>query len=161
MEKSNKITSINKEGLDLIKSFEGFSLTPYLCPAKVPTIGWGTTRYPNGNKVSLKDKSITIEEAEEYLLHDIKQFELAVDNYCRDDINSNQFSAITSWVYNLGQGSLKSSTLLKVLNNNPNDPQIKKEIMKWVMADKKVLQGLVNRRKAEAELYFKPVNNNK
>lgn len=158
---STKITNINKEGLDLIKSFEGLRLKPYLCPALIPTIGYGTTRYPNGVKVSLKDPEITKEQAEEYLLHDIKQFELAVDNYCVDSLNSNQFSAVVSFCYNLGQGALKSSTLLKVINKNPNDPQIKKEFIKWVMADRRVLEGLVKRRKAEIDLYFKPLINNK
>lgn len=148
-----KITKINEQGLDLIKSFEGFSLVPYICPAGVPTIGWGTTRYPNGKKVTINDPKITVEFAQECLLYDVKQFELSVDNYCVDTLTSNQFSAIVSWTYNLGAGALKSSTMLKKINKNPNDLSIEKEMLKWVKAGNKTLQGLVNRRKAEWKLY--------
>lgn len=153
----NKITNINKAGIDLIKEFEGLRLKPYLCQSGIPTIGIGTTRYPSGIKVTLNDKSITIEQAEEYFRHDIKQFELIVDNYCRDDLNSNQFSSLCAFVYNIGQGNFKSSTLLKKLNKNPNDISIATEFSKWNKSDGKVSEGLIRRRKSESQLYFKPI----
>ncbi len=150
----NKITKIDQKGIDLITSFEGLRLEPYLCSAGVPTIGWGTTRYPNGNKVSLKDKSITREQAIEYFKHDINQFELSVDALAIDTITQNQFNALVSFTYNLGSQALKSSTLLKKINLNPNDSTISNEFMKWCNANGKKLTGLIRRREDESKLYF-------
>jgi lysozyme len=103
----------------------------------------------------MQDESITHAQALEYFMHDVKQFELAVDAYCVDTINQNQFNALVSFAYNLGASSLKNSTLLKKVNANPKDPSIRQEFMKWVMASGVRVQGLVNRRKIEADLYFK------
>lgn len=150
----NKITKTGVKGIDLIKSFEGFFPKPYNCPAGVPTIGYGTTRYPSGVKVSMKDKAITQAQALDYLRYDLKRFELAVDALIRDDINQNQFDALVSFTYNLGEGNLKASTLAKKVNTNPKDASIAKEFEKWVNANGKKLAGLVRRREAEAELYF-------
>jgi lysozyme len=148
-----KVTQTNSKGIDLIKSFEGLKLVAYVCPANVPTIGYGTIRYPNGNKVKLGDTCTNL-QAETYLKHDLKQFELSVDALCRDDLNANQFSALVSFAYNLGSGSLKSSTLLKKVNANPLDPTIRKEFMRWIYAGPLKLSGLERRRTAEADLYF-------
>ena len=148
-----KITQISSKGLQLIKISEGLKLKAYLCPANVPTIGYGTIRYPNGEKVKLGD-TCTPEQAETYLKHDVKVFEQGVDAMCRDDINQNQFDSLVSFAYNLGLGNLKSSTLLKKVNANPNDLTIKNEFLRWNKAGGKVLEGLTRRRKAEAELYF-------
>ena len=150
-----KITKTGAEGLKLIKKFEGLKLKPYLCSAAVPTIGWGSTRYTNGTKVTLKDPAITKEQADTLFLETLKQYELAVDAYCRDDINQFQFDALVSFCYNLGPHALKSSTLLKKVNKNPNDPTIAAEFNKWVNAGGKRLKGLIRRRAAEVELYFK------
>jgi len=150
----SKITTTGKKGIDLIKSFEGFYAKPYMCPASVPTIGYGTTRYPNGNKVTLKDISITEQQGVEYLMHDLKTFEKYVDSYCRDDVNQNQFDALVSFCYNLGPNNLKSSTLLKKVNLNPSDPTILNEFLKWNKGGGKVLKGLTKRRQAESNLYF-------
>ena len=149
-----KITTTGKKGIDLIKSFEGFYAKPYLCPASVPTIGYGTTRYPNGNKVTLKDASITEQQGVEYLMDDLKTFEKYVDSYCRDDVNQNQFDALVSFCYNLGPNNLKSSTLLKKVNLNPSDPSILNEFLKWNKGGGRVLKGLTKRRQAESNLYF-------
>jgi lysozyme len=149
-----KITTTSKNGIDLVKSFEGFSSKPYMCPASVCTIGYGTTRYPNGTKISIKDAPITEAKALEYLIFDMKAFERNVDAYCRDDINQNQFDALVSFCYNVGPNALKSSTLLKKVNINPNDPTIANEFAKWNKGGGKVLKGLVRRRKEESELYF-------
>ena len=141
--------------IELIKKFEGFSAVPYMCPASVVTIGYGSTRYADGRKVTMTDNSITIEGAIILLKQTLKQYELAVDAYCRDDINQNQFDALVDFAYNCGNGNLKSSTLLKKVNTNPNDPTIAAEFRKWNKGGGKVLKGLVNRREAEIELYFK------
>lgn len=151
-----KITKVSKSGIDLIKSFEGLKLKPYLCSAKVPTIGYGTTIYPNGVKVTLKDLPITEQIAETYLAHDLIYFEKNVDAYTTDAVNQQQFDALVSFAYNCGVGNLKSSTLLKKVNANPNDPTIADEFKKWNKGGGKVLKGLVKRREAEVNLYFKP-----
>ena len=149
-----KITKIGTKGLELIKSFEGLRLKPYLCPAKIPTIGYGNTFYEDGKKVTMKDPEITEQRATELLQDSLKGFEKYVDSYCRDDISQNQFDALVSFCYNLGPANLKSSTLLKKANVNPNDETIRDEFMKWTRSSGKILKGLVARRQAESDLYF-------
>ena len=149
-----KITKTSDEGIDLIKSFEGFSSKPYLCPAKIPTIGYGITFYPDGKKVTMKDASITEVEGVKLLKSMLVKFEQYVDSYCVDTVNQNQFDALVSFCYNLGPSNLKSSTLLKKVNTNPNDPTIEAEFIKCVKAGGKTLKGLVRRREAESKLYF-------
>jgi lysozyme len=168
-----KITKIGKKGLELIKSFEGLSLKPYLCPAGIPTIGYGSTFYEDGTKVTLKDKAITEAKATKMLLHEVAISEKYVDVFCQDKINQNQFDALVSFAYNTGSNALKTSTLLVKLNKNVNDPTIKDEFLKWCKADgthngkdddndglideageKQKLEGLLKRRTAEAALYF-------
>jgi lysozyme len=151
---SNKITKTSKKGIDLIKKYEGFKSEPYLCPANVATIGFGTTFYPDGRKVKLTDSPVSETIAEVILKRQLEKFEQYVDSYCIDTINQNQFDALVSFCYNLGPTNLKNSTLLKKVNKNPNDPTIKDEFMKWVKAGGKTLKGLVKRREEEAELYF-------
>lgn len=150
-----KITKASNNLIELIKKFEGFSNIPYLCPANVATIGYGSTRYANGLKVTLKDSPISELQAIELLKDTLKQYEQAVDAYCRDDINQNQFDALVDFAYNCGNGNLKSSTLLKKVNANPNDITIGLEFAKWNKGGGKILNGLVKRRAAESELYFR------
>lgn len=149
-----KVTKASQKGLDLIKRFEGLELKPYKCPAGIPTIGYGNTYYPSGSKVKLTDPAITKEKAEELLKFLLGSYEKSVDSFCRDDISQNQFDALVSFAYNCGVNSLKSSTLLKKVNANPNDPTIKAEFLKWNKASGRVLAGLTKRRQAEADLYF-------
>lgn len=168
-----KITKIGKNGLDLIKSFEGLYLKPYICPAGVPTIGYGATFYENGKKITIKDKAITEIRANELLLNQLSSFEKYVDSFCIDKLTQNQFDALVSFCFNVGPQALKASTLLKKVNKNPNDLTIKDEFLKWCKADgthngkdddndglideageKQTLKGLLRRRTAEAALYF-------
>lgn len=149
-----KVTKASQKGLDLIKRFEGLELKPYKCPAGIPTIGYGNTYYPSGSKVKLTDPAITKEKAEELLKFLLGSYEKSVNSFCRDDISQNQFDALVSFAYNCGVNSLKSSTLLKKVNANPNDPTIKAEFLKWNKASGRVLAGLTKRRQAEADLYF-------
>ena len=149
-----KATLTSKKGKDLIKKYEGFRAKPYLCPAKVPTIGYGATYYPDGRKVKLSDPAISEAFATNLLETMLTPYEKAVDSFCRDDINQNQFDALVSFAYNLGVTALKGSTLLKKVNKNPNDKTIRNEFLKWVNAGNKKLQGLVNRRNEESKLYF-------
>ena len=99
-------TKTSSKGIELIKSFEGFYAKPYMCPANVATIGYGTTRYPNGKKVTLNDSPITEAVAIEYLKDSLIKFERDVDAFCRDDINQNQFDALVSFAYNTGPRGL-------------------------------------------------------
>lgn len=149
-----KVNQVSPKGLNLIKKYEGLSLKPYLCPAKIPTIGYGATYYPNGSKVKLTDKSISEYEASVMLSNMLRHYENSVDSFTRDDITQNQFDALVSFAYNCGVGNLKSSTLLKKVNANPNDPLIKNEFLKWNKASGKVLKGLTIRRQEEANLYY-------
>jgi lysozyme len=150
-----KITKTGKAGIEMIKTFEGFRSAPYKCSAGVPTIGYGATFYPGGKKVTMTDAAITEEQATDLLAHMLVSFEKYVDSYCIDTITQNQFDALVSFAYNLGPANLKASTLLKKVNTNPNDESIKLEFLKWVKAGGKTLKGLVRRREAEANLYFK------
>jgi lysozyme len=149
-----KILVCNQFGIDLIKKFEGFKSNPYKCPAGVNTIGYGSTFYPDGSKVKLTDPAITEEKATDLLLDLLKPFQKSVDSFCRDDVNSNQFSALCSFCYNVGPNNLKGSTLLKKVNKDPNDLTIKDEFLKWNKSGGKTLTGLTIRRMAEAKLYF-------
>jgi lysozyme len=149
-----KATKTSEKGLELIKYFEGFRENAYKCPAGVVTIGYGSTYYENGTKVKLTDTPITKERATELLMALLVPFEKAVDSYCVDTINQNQFDALCSFVYNCGNNALKTSTLLKKLNKNPQDVTIRNEFLKWNRGGGKVLAGLTKRRQEEADLYF-------
>jgi lysozyme len=151
----NRITKTGPNGLALITKWEGLKLRPYLCSAKVATIGFGSTYYENGTRVTMNDAPITKERALELFKNTLSTYERGVDSFTVDTINQNQFDALTSFAYNLGTQALKGSTLLKKVNTNPNDPTIANEFAKWTRANGVILKGLVSRRKAEAELYFK------
>jgi len=145
---------VSRKGLELIKKHEGLRLKPYLCPADVPTIGYGNTFYENSRAVTLDDPNITEERADELLKFVLEQFEFGVNKYVKKDINQSQFDALVSFSYNLGLGSLKSSTLLKRVNYNPCDRDIEYQFSRWNKAGGKVLPGLSKRRKEESDLYF-------
>jgi len=149
-----KITKLSQKGLDLIKQFEGLKLKPYLCPAGIPTLGFGNTYYPDGTKVKLTDPAITQEKAEELLKFLLVSYEKAVDSFCRDDISQGNFDALVSFAYNLGTGALQKSTLIKKVNLNPKDVTIADEFLKWNKSNGTILKGLTLRRQAEANLYF-------
>lgn len=148
------ISSLSENGIKTIKGFEAFRSKPYLDKAGVSTIGWGTIRYPNGVRVTLKDDEITQKQADIFFLHDVANFEKDVDALTIDSLTQNQFDMLVSFTYNLGAGALRRSTLLKKVNRNPNDLSIKDEFTKWIYADGKPLKGLLNRRNKEASIYF-------
>lgn len=154
---------LDTSGYNLIKSFEGLRLSPYKCSAGVPTIGYGNTVYPNGVKVTMKDKAITEAYANEMFQITANLFARDVSGLIKSKVNQNQFNALVSFAYNVGTDidaddipeGLGDSTLLKKVNANPNDSLIAKEFLKWNRANGKVVSGLIKRRKKEAELYFK------
>lgn len=138
---------------DLCRRFEGLHLKPYLCPAGVPTIGWGTTVYPNGIPVSLSDPPISKEYADELLYTDLARFHANVISLCPGLVGAPgpRVAAIIDFTYNLGAGRLRASTLRKRINER-NWEEVKKELLKWVFAGGRQLRGLVLRRQAEAAL---------
>jgi lysozyme len=153
---------VNTACINLIKSFEGLELKPYHGSADPPTIftiGYGTIKYPpyymQGKLVALSDPVITELQAEDFLRYDVTQKTSAIDPLLRDDLTANQFGALISFTYNLGEGALKQSTLRKKVNKNPADTTIRGEFMKWVYANGKIVAGLKKRRTAEADLYFR------
>jgi lysozyme len=146
---------LNDKGKDLIKFYEGCKLVAYKCSAAKDTIGYGNTFYENGTSVKPGDK-ITQERANELFEIIAKEFADKVAPLVKSSVTPNQFAALTSFAYNAGIGNLKSSTLLKKVNANPNDPSIALEFAKWVRANNKVLAGLEKRRAAESKLYFTP-----
>ena len=144
---------LNTQGYRLICMFEGFSAKPYLCSAKVPTIGYGNT-YLNGKKVTLLDKPITELEAFEMFKAIADKFADKVSKLVTAPIDQAQFNALVSLTYNIGPANFQKSTLLKKVNFNHNDPSIRAEFLKWNKAGGQVLKGLTIRRKAEADIYF-------
>ena len=144
----------SQKAVDLIKQFEGFRKDAYICPAGVPTIGYGATTWGNGQKVKLGEiVSMTI--AEKLLTVDLEKRSKSLAGL---KINQNQFDALISFVYNLGIGAFRGSTLFRKVQQNPDDPTIRAEFMKWNKArvgGKLVeLRGLTRRRDAEANLYY-------
>ena len=139
---------ISKNGINLIKKFEGCSLKAYKCPAGVWTIGYGHT-----NKV-LVDDVITQEEVETLLKHDLIIHCNNVSKLVKVHLNQNQFDALVSFEYNVGYTAFQNSTLLKLLNQRKYN-EAAEHFNRWVYAGKKVLPGLVNRREAEKELFLK------
>ena len=145
---------LDNKGYLLITKHEGLKLKPYLCPAKIPTIGYGNTYYPDGKRVTLLDKDITKQQAFDMFKEIANRFAKRVDTLVTSNINQNQFNALVSFAYNVGTGNFSSSTLLKKVNKNPNDLTLKAEFLRWNKAGGKVLNGLTNRRNEEADLYF-------
>lgn len=141
---------VSQDCIQLVKHFEGFEDTAYLCPANVWTIGYGRTR-----NVKEGDK-ITEVQAERDLLEELEEFKHQVLDSVKVELKQNELDALTSWTYNLGVGNLKSSTLLKKLNAGNKD-EVPAEIVRWNKANGKVLAGLTKRREAEAELWAKEV----
>lgn len=136
----------NDEGVAIIKEFEGLHLTPYLCPSKVWTIGYGHTRTVRAGL------SISRREAEELLQEDLRVFERAVQRLVTVPLNDNQFSALVSFAFNVGIGNFERSTLLKLLNRGWYD-QVPAQLSRWSRAGTEVLGGLARRRAAEARLW--------
>jgi lysozyme len=143
----------------LIKRFEGWRSKPYLCSANVPTIGWGSTMYENGDKVTLDDPEITKERGQELFELDAERFLLQVYKACPVlTKHDNKAAAILSWTYNLGAARLRSSTMRTRINQE-RWVEAAQELKRWNLAAGKVTRGLILRREAEASLFLSPTNN--
>lgn len=142
---------INDAGLQLIKSFEGCVLHVYPDPGtggEPYTAGYGHT---GGLKLGTQ---ITQEQADEWLEQDLFKFENGVNNLCAVNLNSNQFSALVCFAYNVGLSALAASTLMHLINTGHAD-QAAPHFASWVYANEEVMPGLVRRRAAEAALFVK------
>lgn len=143
---------MNKAGTGLVAGFEGYSDTPYLCPAGVWTIGFGTTRYPGGKRVTGLDIPCSKDQAKGWLNHELERSEHYVINSCPVYLNENQRAALASFVYNLGRGAFRASTLRKRIIAGRFD-DVPYQLSRWNKAGGRILQGLVRRRKSEAALW--------
>ena len=135
------------DAYELIKQFEGLRLEAYLCPAGIWTIGYGHTSGVSPNSF------ITIQEADEYLHRDVATIEMQL-NKLNLSLRQCQWDAIVSFVFNVGIGNFKASTLLAKIRINPEDNSIMDEFLRWVYANGKVMRGLQKRRLTEMKLYF-------
>ncbi len=142
------IRHISKNGLSLIKQFESFAPTVYRCPAGYPTIGYGHVIKANEHF----DNGIDKQQAELLLRDDVQIAERAVLRLITAPLTDGQFSALTSFTYNLGSGALQRSTLRRKVNRQAHD-DVPAEFVKWVYAGGRKLPGLVKRRRCEMMLY--------
>lgn len=150
---------LDAAGIKLIQDSEELRLNAYLDIAGVPTIGYGTTIYPNGFKVKIGDKC-TGELAEFYFFSDVSKFEKLVSFSITQPLTQHQFNALVSFCYNIGMQGFKDSRVRKLINagNKDNKIAISAAFLAWNKIRKdgklKVSEGLSNRRKREIDLYF-------
>ena len=136
----------------LCKKYEGFRSKPYLCPAGVPTMGYGTTHYGYGTPVTLSMLPITEEKATELLQVELAKTAAGVLRQCPILATDNaKFNAIVDFSYNLGLGKLQTSTLRRKINAQ-DWPGAQEQLLKWTRGGGKVLPGLLLRRKEESAL---------
>lgn len=139
---------ITEEGLNLIKSFEGFSPLPYVCVAGKETIGYGHVikhgeQFPCG---------LTEKQAEEILLDDVAEAEQCIFDCVEVDLMPFQFDALVSLIFNIGTNAFKKSTLLRMLNTEQYE-EAGNQFLRWVYSNGKEIYGLKKRREAEKKLF--------
>ena len=132
----------------LIKEFEGLYLSAYLCPAGVPTIGFGHT------KVVQLGQQIDLQDAEAMLLDDMMDADDCIGDWVDIELTDNERAALISFIFNLGCGAFRGSTLLKLLNADGDRNAIAAQFLRWNKAGGKVLNGLTRRREAERKLFL-------
>ena len=142
-----RLMKTSNQGKNLIKEAEGLRLEAYRCPAGVPTIGWGQTK---GVKMGQR---ITLAMAEDLLVEDLGPIERLL-NGLKINFRQEQFDALVSWIFNLGSGNFKSSTMYKRILADANDEEITDSLIKWTYSGKQQLPGLMKRRVAEANLFI-------
>jgi lysozyme len=139
--------SITEKGLELIKAHEGYSAVRYICPAGIPTIGWGHTG------AGVKLGTVNGWQADALLRSDVRKAEQSVLRLINVPLTDNQYAALVSFTFNLGGGALQRSTLRAKLNRGDYDGAAN-EFLKWVFAGGKKLRGLVKRREDERQLFL-------
>lgn len=140
---------LNETGHRTLELREGLRLKPYLDTQGVPTIAMGNTFYLDGKKVTMKDNALTLIEAKTLARSVADIFANKVDYLVTSNINQNQFNALVSLTYNIGIHGFIKSTVLKLVNKNPNDPMIREAFMLWTKN-----KELIGRRKSEVNQYF-------
>lgn len=146
---------LSDKGFALLIELEGLKRKPYLDSAGIPTIGIGSTYYPNGKKVTMQDLPITEQEAKLIAANILKQFEDAVLKFTATvELNQNQFDALVLLAYNIGIGAFKGSSVLRSIVGKKPAATIEANWLLWNKAGGKVLAGLVTRRTKELSLYF-------
>lgn len=147
--------TISENAVNLIKEFEGFRTKPYYDSKGVPTIGFGSTVYPNGKKVTMTDSPVTVQMANQMLLYHLNNEVLPyIKKYITVPINQNQLDALASLVYNIGAGNFATSTVVKRINSKASELDIQKAWKMWNKSGGKILQGLINRREKEFKLFI-------
>ncbi len=144
---------MSPEGIEFLIKEEGLRLKPYLDSAKIATVGIGSTYYENGKRVKMTDPPITKERAVSLFKNLLQHYEKAVWSSTRDDLSQNQFDSLVSLAYNIGVNGFKGSTLLKRVNLYATEAKIREAFLLWRNAGGKPI--LLNRRKREADLFFK------
>lgn len=144
---------ISDNGYAVIRQFEGFEAKAYKDTGGVWTIGFGTIKYPNGVRVREGD-TCTREQAETWLRSDSKWVDACLDKYVKVKVSQNQFDAMASFVYNIGESQFTKSTFLTLLNQG-NFVGAAGQFDRWIFDNGKRIQGLVNRRAAEKALFLK------
>lgn len=157
--------NVNLKTVSLIKSFEALSLTPYKDLVGVWTIGWGTTYYPNGKKVTKADPAISRDQADYFLMHEITEKSAMLEQFISRiglTLNDNEFGALVSFVYNCGIGPVvEGGRSLNQALKSKNKAAIADTILIYnkgtFVGVKKTIKGLVRRRNAERQLFLTPV----
>lgn len=145
---------MSDKGISFLSELEGgMYLHPYLDIRKIPTISVGCTYYEDGTRVRIIDPPISKERATSLFKNILSFYEKSVWSLTRDDINQNQFDSLVCIVFNIGVEHFKSSTLLRLVNDNPINPSIEQAFEMWRNSGE--FKGiLLSRRKKEARLYF-------
>ena len=137
----------------IVRECEGFRPNPYRCPAGVPTIGVGSTRYEDGRHVAMSDPSITLARAGEIMLYELAHSVApAVSRYATAPLTQGQYDALIDFAYNAGPEALRTSTLLAKVNAR-DYAGAALEFPKWIHGGGQVLPGLVKRRELERKLF--------
>ena len=144
----------SEAGISLIASSESFRGEPYRCPALIPTIGYGTTIYPNGKKVTMQDKPINEGTARGYLRYMVDNiYEEIIDKYVQVPLTQGQYDALVDFAYNVGEKTFKKSSILTKLNAKQYK-QAYDTLDAYNKGGGKVLKGLKIRRDKEQALWL-------
>lgn len=144
---------VSDTGIDLIKRHEGFRAQPYLCPARVPTIGYGATYYADGRRVAMTDAPLSEAQATSLLRLHVQRYADGIARYVQVPLMQGQFDALVSWAYNIGLEAARTSTLMRVLNNG-NYLAAADQLLRWNRGGGRVLPGLTRRRQEERKLFL-------
>lgn len=142
---------ISTEGLELVKHFEGFYANAYRDEVGVWTIGWGHTGLTHKDGTVKQGRTVTREEGEDLLRHDMQAFAARVEKLATVPLSDDEFAALTSFDFNTG--GLEKSTLLKKLNAGDREGAAD-EFLRWDKAGGRRLPGLTRRRKSERNLFL-------